>query len=203
MLVIGANYWDQGGVKISGGTGVIEIRDDAGNRFDFADNTWKATTPTTPTHALTEDAVNDAGFYSIDLTITTWGTRRWQAQTTISQAGYSDQVDTHTGAVIAGAVASPVFVPTPGAGVAVVLMCLLPSGAPMATQPQATLCLDVPASDFAAIAREGTWNGTNGTITWTVPPNCTVLASCKTLGICGGYAVAAAQVTLNTATPIY
>lgn len=202
MITIGAIYWDQGG-KISGGAGTVEIRDDQGNRFDFDDLTWKSTVPTSPTTALAEDAVNDAGFYSLEVDESTWGTRRWDATIRLIKEGWADDILHQFGTVIAGQVASPIFVPTPGAGVPVVLRCLTPDGSPRASAPQAFLCLDAPASDMAAIARTGAWEGVEGTLTWIVPTDCVVLISCQEYGICGGYTVEDEEVILNTASPIY
>jgi hypothetical protein len=196
MKVFGANYWDQGGL-ITGGSGELYLRDDAGLRYDFADGKWKEI-PTRAAGIMVEDA-NSPGYYLLSVDPSGWGNRIITGQSRLFKDGCSDQVDTHHFAVTGGYPAIPVYVPNPGQGVQVILAVRNPDGTPSRKMPDAFLTVVGPADDMAAAHRDPVWDETSGGWVWIVPSGCQVLVSCMDLGICGLYAVGQSPLMVNTA----
>jgi len=199
------DYVDLDGSLISSATtATVRLADiDNGYVFDFADSTWKATTPTTATTALTEDTAR-AGSYVVTLDESTWGNRQVEYQGFLAKSGESPLAVTKTRVFLSGAAASPSYTPSPPSGTIAVIYYVRDSenSVPSST-PTGYLYVMKGAGNpgIQKAATTGDWDGSSGALSWSIPEDTEEFK--VIIPSCGEYSywyAGSTQIVLNTNT---
>ena len=152
---------------------------DTGAMFDFDDAAWEAagTAPTTRQGTLSEDG-NETGLYYYTFDESGWSNRRVEYTLFLLKDPNAGQVHFEERVFILGELAVPVYTPSPAAGtISLVYYTRTGAGAKPSTTPTGyAYVVDGPGTvgvDNGPVA--GTYDGTAGALSWTVPQNCDVV----------------------------